>query len=158
LTLLRTGLPTTLRPRRITTDPPLFKADHRNTVKRQEEYTTWKSALCSVFTRDNLVFPSDFDQILHVASFLIGDTITPLRGVFNIITQNPTNKTHWRWQTLDQLWEFLDKRYAIVDLALLSSHKFNDLSYSKQDFGTLSTNSGTLETKVIRLLSKWSTL
>jgi hypothetical protein len=67
-TLLRTGPPTTSRPRRITTDPPPFKADHRNTVKRQEEYTTWKSALRSVFPRDNLVFPSDFDQILHVAS------------------------------------------------------------------------------------------
>jgi hypothetical protein len=94
LTLLRTGPPTTLRPRRITTDPPPFKADHRNTVKRQEDYTTWKSALLSVFARDSLVFSSDFDQILHVASLLIGDTITPLRGDFNKITQNPTNKTY----------------------------------------------------------------
>jgi hypothetical protein len=40
LTLLRTSPPTTLRPRRITTDLPPFKADHRNTVKRQEDYTT----------------------------------------------------------------------------------------------------------------------
>ena len=133
-TLLRTGPPTTSRPRRITTDPPPFKADHRNTVKRQEDYTTWKSALLSVFARDSPVFSSDFDQILHVASLLIGDTITPLRGDFDKITQNPTDKTYWRWQTLEQLWEFLDKRYATVDLALLSSHKFDDLSHGKQDF------------------------
>ena len=104
----------TPRPKRLTTDPPIFTGKG-SAADRQRDYETWELKMQGVFLRDHDFFAEESNRILYIGDRLAERAYEYIQDGLATVTANPSDPTLWEWATATETLAFLRKQYKILD-------------------------------------------
>jgi hypothetical protein len=75
--------------RRTTKDPDPFDASEKDTAKRQEQYTDWRTAIVRTFIINEEHFATEFRKIQHIIGLFKGDAYRLFEPQFHLYNEHP---------------------------------------------------------------------
>jgi hypothetical protein len=112
--------------RRTTKDPDPFDASEKDTAKRQEQYTDWRTAIVRTFTIDEEHFATEFRKIQHIAGLLKGDAYRLFEPQLHLYNEHPHDPELWHWKTYTSLLHDLNLQYETHDLTRAAAIEFDN--------------------------------
>jgi hypothetical protein len=112
--------------RRTVADPTAFSGKG-NALQRQNDYQNWRSTLLSAFLIDNACFEMELKKILYACALLTGDAQERYRDYVSIIQSSPTDTTAWKFKSVTQLFEDMDRVYITANKKLEATAKLANL-------------------------------
>lgn len=94
---------TTGSSRRLTKDPEAFSGEEKDSAKRQQAYTNWRSQINRVFAVDRALFDIEFRTIQHISGLLTGGAYDIQRDAFDTVTESPDDPAQWHWATATEV-------------------------------------------------------
>ncbi|EJT69025.1 hypothetical protein GGTG_13422 [Gaeumannomyces tritici R3-111a-1] len=96
-----------LKTKRSSQDPARFTGAEANVKTRQVAYEHFKEHVELCHAIDSDYYDTDL---------LSGGAFELYKDDFHKTAKNPDNQALWHWETLDHVWETLDRQYIVVDL------------------------------------------
>lgn len=98
-------------------------------------YESWKIQIHQVLLIDRDCFPAQFYRLSYITSQLSGKAWEAVKDGVERMNTYPNEPEKWHWKTTVELWQFLDKRYILLDTTQTAKNALDTLFQEKRSFG-----------------------
>lgn len=97
-------------------DPERFTGADKDSLKRHEAFSNWRSKIRLRWELDSHDFPTEFSKTLHGAGLLDGRASQGVESEVQTILSNRDDPSRWPWATGDAFIAALERKYDTLDV------------------------------------------